>query len=497
MKSLINWMPIKRRHAKALLIRTLKIAAMIVFGGFTTGIIVLVIALNARPDLKVWHEARLNYEFTESADIEDLAAYLALEDRLFSELRKEVYDQIEEADKREVNRYHAGSLSDPGRWPKNWNRTWVAEPESPQRGVLLLHGMSDSPYSMRSLGERIADEKTAAIALRIPGHGTSPSGLLDVEWEDMAAAVKIAVTHLKGQVGNGPIAIIGYSNGGALAIQYALSAIENSELPQVEKIVLLSPSIGVTKLAALAIWQSRLGRVLGLKKLAWNVIQPEYDPYKYGSFALNAGHQVYRLTSEIRLRLAQAQRNDLLKKFPPVLGFQSVVDATVSTPALVDVLFDTLPEQGHELVLFDINRLKTMETVFSPSPTPQLNQLTEEKPLAFRVTVLENVNAESRKIMERSRAAGSDSVQERETDLEWPPGIYSLSHVALPFPETDALYGGALAEQSPGIQIGNMVLRGESGVLQIPANTMLRQRWNPFYYFMEERIVKFLEVGES
>lgn len=469
---------------------------MFALGGLISGIIALVIILNGRPDLKVWHEARLNQEFSDSANIETFSGYLELEDRLFEELEETVSDKIEEGDKREINRYFAGSLSDPERWPKNWNRTWVVEPESPTRGILLLHGMSDSPYSMRSLGERIADGKTAAIALRIPGHGTSPSALLDVEWEDMAAAVKIAVAHLKGQVGNGSISIIGYSNGGALAVEYALSVIENSELPQVEKIVLISPSIGVTKLAALAIWQSRLGHVLGLNKLAWNDIQPEYDPYKYGSFALNAGRQVFLLTSEIRKRLEKAKQKEVLQEFPTVLGFQSVVDATVSTPALVEVLFNSLPDQGHELVLFDINRLDSMETVFNPKPTPGLNEMKEEKVLPFRFTVLENRNGESREIVERSKEAGSMTITIKETGLEWPKGIYSLSHVALPFPETDALYGGEAAEKSPGIQIGNVVLRGERGVLQIPAGTMLRLRWNPFYDFMEKRIVDFLGVSK-
>jgi hypothetical protein len=46
--------------------------------------------------------------------------------------------------------------------------------------------------------------------------------------------------------------------------------------------VLLSPEIGVIPLAALAIWQARLGHLLGLQKLEWNSILPEYEPYKYG-----------------------------------------------------------------------------------------------------------------------------------------------------------------------------------------------------------------------
>ena len=108
-----------------------------------------------------------------------------------------------------------------------------------------------------------------------------------------------------------------------------------------------SPISGVMTLgtgaAALAVWQARLGRWLGLEKLAWNDLQPEYDPFKYGSFAVNAGDQVYRLTEEIRSELGQLGATDNLEQFPPVLAFQSVVDATVSTQAVINGLFQKLP----------------------------------------------------------------------------------------------------------------------------------------------------------
>ena len=97
----------------------------------------------------------------------------------------------------------------------------------------------------------------------------------------------------------------------------------------------------------------------------------------------------------------------------------------------------------------------------------------------------------------RSRAPGSDEIVESETQLVWPMGIYSLARVALPFPETDAVYGNDKAEDYPGIQIGNTIVRGERGVLQIPPSTMLRLRWNPFYDYQENRIVDFLMPGGS
>ena len=161
--------------------------------------------LNKKPDLKVWHTADLDEEFTSSSKVETFQDYLALEERLFAQLDEEVYDRIEDGDRRMINRYHRGSLSDPGRWPRNWNRSYELVPEraagAAQAGVLLLHGLSDSPYSLRNMALRLHEEGVRVLGLRIPGHGTAPAALTRTTWEDMAAAVKLAMKHLRKQVG--------------------------------------------------------------------------------------------------------------------------------------------------------------------------------------------------------------------------------------------------------------------------------------------------------
>ena len=313
--------------------------------------------LDSHPDLRVWHETILDAEFTADTPAQNFADYLALEERLFEQLDALVYAKIQPEDRGLTNRYRRDSLSDPGRWPINWNRSFELPTDAPRAGVLLLHGMSDSPYSLRGLGESLHDAGARVIGLRLPGHGTAPSGLVEARWQDMAAAVRLAVLHLREQVGQQPLYIVGYSNGGALAVHYALLALADDNLPAVDGLVLISPAIGVTSVAALAVWQARLGHLLGLDKLAWNSILLEYDPFKYNSFAVNAGDQVYRLTAEIQRQLDGLSTTGLLQRLPPILAFQSVVDATVSTPALVEGLFGRLPAGDHELVLFDINRL--------------------------------------------------------------------------------------------------------------------------------------------
>ena len=66
-----------------------------VAGGFVVSVVILVFYLNDRPDLKVWHTARLDAEFTIDSGVQNFLDYVALEDRLFEQLDVKVYDQVE------------------------------------------------------------------------------------------------------------------------------------------------------------------------------------------------------------------------------------------------------------------------------------------------------------------------------------------------------------------------------------------------------------------
>ena len=132
-------------------------------GALVVVIVMAVVALNDRPDLKVWHETVLDEEFSRESGLNSFAGYLELEDRLFRQLDELVYAHTDEEDKLAINRYYQNSLSDPARWPVNWNRSFVLARDKPTAGVLLLHGMSDSPYSLRSVGQLLA-ERGAYVA---------------------------------------------------------------------------------------------------------------------------------------------------------------------------------------------------------------------------------------------------------------------------------------------------------------------------------------------
>ena len=115
----------------------------------------------------------------------------------------------------------------------------------------------------------------------------------------------------------------------------------------------------------------------------------------------------------------------------------------------------------------------------------------------FTLSLLTNRAPGQPEVVIRRRAPGAAELAEQPTDLSWPRGIFSLSHVALPFPAWDQLYGDGSGHNSPGIELGVLALRGERGVLRVSAADMLRLRWNPFYQYLEDRILDFVQLSDA
>jgi alpha-beta hydrolase superfamily lysophospholipase len=457
----------------------------------------------AGPELKPWHSARLDAEFTArdyaSGRVTGLTQYRARERRLLDQVRDEVFEQVDPAMRHPFDRYSSASLSDPSGWDTNWNLTFVLEPAcEPRGGVLLLHGLTDSPYSLRSLGETFVRHGWRVVGLRLPGHGTAPAGLRRVEVEDMQAATELAMRDLRSTLGAAaPIAIVGYSNGAALAVSYALDALEHDDLPRPSRLVLISPAIGITRLAAIGRIRTGLSEVPGFGRAAWQSIEPELDPFKYQSFSFRAAGVTQRLTSTMTRRLARAARAGTVGAFPPTLAFVSAVDSTVHADAVADALLEPLGGGGHELVLFDVNRLAVAQPLLVDDPGPLSRRLVEQPDRSYRLTLITNASPHTPDVVERRYAAHATQVVERPLGVQWPRNVFSLSHVALPFPPDDPLYGYEAPRTSRHVQLGRIEVRGENGVLNIPAWMLTRLRSNPFHDYLLERATAALEPADG
>lgn len=480
-------MPITRSR----ILKLLKVGAALLLVALLTFLAIRIYDTQQGPPLKPWH-TYVPHELTaKEIDKADWTAYLKAEDALFAAIRADIAEKLDAPDRIPINRYFAGSPVYPPHFSQDWNRSYILEPEgAPSGAVVLLHGLTDSPYSLRHIAHRYRAHGYVAVAIRLPAHGTVPGALTDVEWEDWQAATRLAVREARRRAGGSlPLHLVGFSNGGALALQYALDAIGDQELARPDRLVLISPMIGITQFARFAGLAGLPAILPAFAKAAWLSILPEFNPFKYNSFPVNGARQSHNLTVVLQRQIARYARDGRLADLPPILTFQSVIDFTVSTRAIITAFYNQLPANGGELVLFDINRTFKLDELLSNAAETMLTRLLPAPPRSFRTTIITNADADSDEVVERVTEVGAVTEQSRALGLRYPANVYSLSHIALPFPLSDGLYG---LQPDPtehfGINLGNIATRGELGALVVNLNLLSRMSSNPFFPYMLERI---------
>ena len=450
--------------------------------------------------LEIWHTfvpQELNRKDLERSD---WAEYLKAEAAIFDSVRAEVTQKLPPGERVPVNRYFDGSPIYPGRFSQDWNRSYVLEPEGPVKGaVLFLHGLTDSPYSLRHIARLYQSYGFVAIAIRLPGHGTVPAGLADIEWEDWLAATRLAAREAQRRIApDQPFHVVGFSNGGALAMMYGLDALDDARLKRPDRIVLISPMIGITAFARFAGLAGLPAIFPPFAKAAWLGVVPEFNPFKYNSFPVNGARQSHLLTSALQSRIANRAGNGQLDGLPPILTFQSVMDFTVSTRAILSGLYAHLPVNGSELVLFDVNRNTKFGPLLSSASDTMLARVLPDPPRRFRTAIVTNADAERADVVARITEAGTETEQVQELGLVYPFDVYSLSHVALPFPTTDSLYGlHPDPNEDFGIHLGAVAARGERGALIVSMDALLRMSSNPFFPYLLGRIEETLTGDTS
>jgi len=450
------------------------------------------------PPLQPWHTFVPVELRADELDAADWPRYVAQEQEIFDSVRANVTQTLEPEARVPYNRYFEGSPVFPAKFARDWNRSYVIEPATTPRGaVVLLHGLTDSPYSLRHIAQRYAEHGYVAVGIRMPGHGTVPGGLTDVRWEDWAAATRLAVREARRLVpAPAPLHLVGFSNGGALAVKYSLDALEDPQLPRADRLILLTPMIGITRFARFAGLAGLPALLPSFARAAWLSNLPEFNPFKYNSFPVNGARQSFRLTDALQAQIQRLSRAGALQAMPPVLTFQSVIDFTVSTPAILTALYAFLPDNGSEIVLFDVNRTVKFGPLLRPSSYVALAQLTPTTPQAYRFTAVVNAGDDTDDAVERTIAPGELQATERPLGLQYPAGIFSLSHLAIPIPPDDPLYG---TEPDPanraefGLNLGALDARGERGALIVDQDFLTRLPSNPFFPYLLARVEESIE----
>src|SRR5579884_3819585 len=86
-------------------------------------------------------------------------------------------------------------------------------------GVLLIHGFTGSPAEMATLAAALAARGYSVEAPLLAGHGADQETLAATSWRAWVASAEAALRELQGRCD--AVALVGFSMGGAIALQLA------------------------------------------------------------------------------------------------------------------------------------------------------------------------------------------------------------------------------------------------------------------------------------
>ena len=185
-------------------------------------------------------------------------------------------------------------------------------------GVLLCHGFSGSPRSLRPWAEHLEADGFRVALPRLPGHGTTWQELNQTRWEDWYGHVDRAFTDLRAECER--VFVGGLSMGGGLAIRIA-----EQHGPAVAGVAVVNPSIGSTDLLTRALPVLR-HLIPSLGGVGGNIAMPDVLEGAYERSALHAGWSVTRMWRDIQHNLGRVDQ--------PLLIFKSVKDRMVDELSL-------------------------------------------------------------------------------------------------------------------------------------------------------------------
>jgi carboxylesterase len=217
--------------------------------------------------------------------------------------------------------------------------------ENASAGVLLSHGFTGSPYSMKPFAEHLAAQGYGVAVPRLPGHGTQWQELNTTRWQDWYAVLDAELDKLRQN--HDRVFVAGLSMGGCLALRLA-----EEHGTEIAGVIVVNPSVSSDdkRLRALPVLQ-RL--VPSLPGIANDIKKPGVTENAYDRMPLKA---LYSLS-----RLWKLTRADLAKVTQPLLLFRSTVDHVVEPSSSRRVLeavssrdvTETLLEDSYHVAVLD------------------------------------------------------------------------------------------------------------------------------------------------
>ncbi|MCI2421287.1 alpha/beta fold hydrolase [Saccharopolyspora sp. K220] len=221
-------------------------------------------------------------------------------------------------------------------------------------GVLLCHGFTSTPQSMRAWGEHLAAEGCTVRCPRLPGHGTRWQELNKTTWHDWYDTLAAELDELHGRCRS--VFVCGQSMGGTLALRLA------QQHPDIAGIVLVNPSVTTQRKAAhlLPVLSRIVPATAGITG----------DIAKSDGFELAYDRLPLRAMASLQ-QLWRVVRGDLSRVRQPLLLFRSTTDHVVEAINSAIVLDGVRSSDLREVVLPDSFHVATLDhdapTVFSGS----------------------------------------------------------------------------------------------------------------------------------
>ena len=223
-----------------------------------------------------------------------------------------------------------------------------------QKGIVLTHGLLDSTYNMRPIGEYFQSQCFYVLGLLLPGHGTRPGDLLATDWQDWLEAEHFAAAQLALHANT--LFLSGHSIGGALSV------LEAAQNPDIDALILFAPALAVTGTARLASYISLLGYIF--PKAAWLSADPDEAVYRYESMSFISVAETWKLLKATQDALQQQTRE------LPVFTVASMQDGTVLTQAILDYMATNTNPLSHTLLYSEEQIAAIPNTTIVNSYTP-------------------------------------------------------------------------------------------------------------------------------
>jgi carboxylesterase len=212
-------------------------------------------------------------------------------------------------------------------------------------GVLLCHGFTGTPQSMRPWGEYLADRGYTVRVPLLPGHGTTWQEMNATTWQDWYTCVDSSFRELHQTCER--VVVGGLSMGGALSLQLA-----QEHGPRISGLVLVNPAVKFDdpRTRLLPVLKHLTGSVQAIGN---DVKKPGVDELAYTRTPLKAAHsQMIAWNSVIR---------DLPEVTQPMLLLRSTEDHVVPASSSALILSRISSRDVIEILLEDSYHVATID----------------------------------------------------------------------------------------------------------------------------------------